>query len=334
VLAGYTLTEHCHAMPHVSRIAPAFTSHNVVSLAPLTFIGLGGVAMAWIILNGFSGCPTDSGAVYSPLVVGEISVTYMRASYQSISLQTQQNLHSATVIAMGITASSPFGGVDDEILAIVYISMFILILIFLVRFLSLTHVIHRADAFKITLFPLGGYLLISKDFFEGPDVDSEEVRERMHLRRRRLTAKATCLSCLFRHSHRACDTEAGNLNDVQDKDSTSHNGNMRSESIISHKTLTSTPPSTTSDEDIETHGHAAEHHVPHANFTLACDTSRPRLLKPIPIVIAVSVVTAFVDSLLLPPSGGFQPRFWRDDRLPLSSTTRLTPLAWLAPRSA
>lgn len=40
----------------------------------------------------------------------------------------------ATAIAMGITASAPFNGVEDENLAIAYVSA--LILIFLVRFLS------------------------------------------------------------------------------------------------------------------------------------------------------------------------------------------------------
>jgi hypothetical protein len=149
---------------------------------------------------------------------------------------------------MGITASAPFGGGDDENLAIAYISM--LILSVLVHFLSLARVIRPADALKITLFPLGGYLLISKDF-EGPDVDSEEVRERMHLRRRGLAAKATHLSCLFRHSGRACNTEAGNLNDIQEKYTISHNESMRMrKSIIRQKTPTSTLLSTTSDEKI------------------------------------------------------------------------------------
>jgi len=133
-------------------------------------------------------------------------------------LRTQQNLRSATAIAMGITASAPFIGVDDQNLAIAYISM--IILIFSVRFPS-TRVICQADALKITLFPLGGFLLICKDF-EGPDVDSEELRERMHLRRRRLAAMATCLlgrfSRFFRHSEQACDTESGS--DFQETDAT------------------------------------------------------------------------------------------------------------------
>ena len=93
---------------------------------------------------------------------------------------------------MGITAAAPFNGVC---------------------FLFLTRIIRRADDLKITLV---GFLLISKDF-EGPEVDSEELQERMHLRRRRLAAKASRLSRFFRHSDRACDTEAGT--DVEEKTS-------------------------------------------------------------------------------------------------------------------
>jgi len=46
-----------------------------------------------------------------------------------------------------------------------------IILIFSVCFPS-TRVICQADALKVTLFLLGGFLFICKDF-EGPDVDSE-----------------------------------------------------------------------------------------------------------------------------------------------------------------
>jgi predicted permease len=168
-----------------------------------------------------------------------------------------------------------------------------------------------ADAFKITMFPLGGYLLISKDF-EGPDVDSEEVRERMHLRRRRLAAKAMRLSRLFRHSDRVCDTEARNLNDIQEKDTISHNESVRSESIISQKALTSTRPPTTSHGDIETHEHVADHRRPSCRLYSRLRHFSTELLKPIPIVIAISVLTALVDplkALFLAPSGSFQPRF-------------------------
>ena len=239
----------------------------------------------------------------------------IRTWFLPIFLQTQQDLRSATAIAMGITASAPFTGVDDQNLAIAYISM--IILVFSVRFLSRTRVICQADPLKITLFPLGGFLLIAKDF-EGPDVDSEELRERMHLRRRRLAAMATCLlgrfSRFFRHSEQACDTESGS--DFQEKDTISHNESMGSKSIISQKTLTSTPPSPTSDKNmdftpLETHGHSADRRPSYRLY------SRLRhflteLLKPIPIVIFLSLVIALVDplkALFLPPSDSFQPRF-------------------------
>jgi len=147
-----------------SRIVPAFTSQNIDSLVPLTAIslvyGVVRVAMAWII-RWFFWVPHRFW--YGILAAGgwgnhgDIRTWVVLP----ISLQTQQNLRSATAISMGITVSAPFGDVDDENLAITYIWMFILI--FLVRFLSLARVIRPADALKITLFPLGDFLLISKD---------------------------------------------------------------------------------------------------------------------------------------------------------------------------
>ena len=299
-----------------SRIVPAFTSQNIGSLAPLTVIslvyGVVGAAMAWIIRCFFW---VPHRFRYGILAAGGWgNYGDIRTWFLPIFLQTQQDLRSATAIAMGITASAPFAGVDDQNLAIAYISM--IILIFSVRFLSRTRVICLADALKITLFPLGGFLLIAKDF-EGPDVDSEELRERMHLRRRRLAAMATCLlgrfSRLFRHSEQACDTESGS--DFQEKDTISHNESMGSKSIISQKTLTSTPPSPTSDKNmdftpLETHGHSADRR-PSCRLYSRLRHFLAELLKPIPIVIFLSLVIALVDplkALFLPPSGSFQPR--------------------------
>ena len=300
-----------------AHIVPAFNSQNIGSLAPLTVIsllyGFAGAAMAWII-RWFFWVPHRFR--YGILAAGGWgNYGDIRTCALSIFPQTQQNSLSATAIAMGITVAAPFNGVDDENLAIAYISM--VMLIFLVRFLSLVRVICRADALKITLFPLGGFLLVSKDF-EGPDVDSEELRERMHLRRRRLAEKATCLlgrlSRPFRHSDQACDTEAGN--DLQEKDTISHNGSIGTKSIISQKTLTSAPPSRTSDENmdftpLEIHGRPADHR-PSRRLNSRLRHFLAELLKPIPIVIFISVVIALVDplkALFLPPSGSFQPRF-------------------------
>jgi auxin efflux carrier family protein len=112
-----------------SRIVPSITPQNIGSLAPLTVIGLlygiAGAAMAWIIRLLFW---VPHRFRYG--ILGRHTYVYpCHLSFQSrvISLL-------ATAIAMGITASAPFNGVEDENLAIAYVSA--LILIFLVRFLS------------------------------------------------------------------------------------------------------------------------------------------------------------------------------------------------------
>jgi len=144
-----------------SRIVPVFTSQNINSLAPLTVIslvyGVVGAPMAWIIRCFFW---VPHRFRYGILAAGgwgnygDICTCVL-----PMFLRTQQNLRSATAIAMGIMASAPFTGIDDQNLAIAYISM--IILIFLVRFPS-TRVICQADALKITLFPLRGFLLLQR----------------------------------------------------------------------------------------------------------------------------------------------------------------------------
>ena len=94
--------------------------------------------------RSFSGCLIDSGTGYLPLGAGEITVTYVCCAltyYWPIALPKTFFCflffvlfwRLATAIAMGITASAPFDGVDDENLAIAYIST--LILVFFVRLL-------------------------------------------------------------------------------------------------------------------------------------------------------------------------------------------------------
>ncbi|KAE9404999.1 hypothetical protein BT96DRAFT_955440 [Gymnopus androsaceus JB14] len=67
-----------------------------------------------------------------------------------------------TSVIMSITGAAPFGG-SDQTLSVAYISAFILV-------------------YMITLFPMGGHYLIAKDFV-GPDVEPDEVRERVRERR-------------------------------------------------------------------------------------------------------------------------------------------------------
>jgi predicted permease len=67
---------------------------------------------------------------------------------------------------------------------------------------KLFRVLYETNVFKITLFPLGGFLIVAKDF-EGPDVPSEVLREKMYLRRRRMITNVALLLkrllCLSQH---------------------------------------------------------------------------------------------------------------------------------------
>ncbi|EEB96966.1 hypothetical protein MPER_03808, partial [Moniliophthora perniciosa FA553] len=67
---------------------------------------------------------------------------------------------------MSLPGAAPFGGPQDQTLAVAYISVFILV-------------------YLITLFPLGGHLWVAKDFV-GPDVEPDECREAMQRKRRAL----------------------------------------------------------------------------------------------------------------------------------------------------
>ena len=193
---------------------------------------------------------------------------------------------------MGIMASAPFNCVDDEYLAIAYISMFIII--FLVCFYFRLALYVRLTPLRLPSSRSGASSSFPRTF-EAPEVDSEELREGMHLRRRRLAANASRLLRVFRHSDRACDTEAGN--NVQEKDTISHNESVRSKSIISHKALTSTlPASTTSDEN--RHSWTCRRPSSLVPSVLSLAGLFDRVTQaPIPVVIAVSVVTALVDPL-------------------------------------
>jgi len=66
---------------------------------------------------------------YSPLGVGEIPVICVCTPTTSISPYLSDFvLRSAAAVALGITASAPFSGADDQNLAIAYFSMFSLVL--------------------------------------------------------------------------------------------------------------------------------------------------------------------------------------------------------------
>ena len=187
----------------------------------------------------------------------------------------------------------------------------------------------KADVLlKITLFPLGGFLIVAKDF-EGPDVESEELREQMRLRRRKLTGSATLflkrLAPLSGHSEKTGDAEAGH--DLAASDAMSCDETVKSDAGIGiehkvHEGMRSTTTIVTSDASID-HKILDAAAVSSPTTTVApikkdiSVLSRVRhflveLLKPNPIVMVLSIIIALVDplkALFVPPSPNFQPRF-------------------------
>ena len=97
------------------------------------------------------------------------------------------------------------------------------------------------NVFKITLFGLGGFLLVAKDF-EGPDVPSEELRERMYLRRRRMVMNAALLlRRLLRLSQHSNAGEKGDVEkrvDIEKNDTVPSDGSAGKEEGLYQDTFT------------------------------------------------------------------------------------------------
>ncbi|KAI9437187.1 auxin efflux carrier [Lactarius indigo] len=287
-----------------SRIVPSFNPQNIGSLAPLTVVGLlygvvGGV-MAWIIKQFFWVPHRFRHGILAAGIWGNFG-------------------DIPTAIAMGITASAPFRGIDDENLAIAYISTLILV-------------------FFITLFPLGGFLIVAKDF-DGPDVEPEELRERMRLRRRKMVTETALflrqLILLRRNSDKVVtfgDAETGGEGPEKETNSfedvcmvapslerhTTHIETADSGEGAERKAPPDTSPTFTIDpDDLEhlglpeiTKGPASHSSVHQSRSNLK--RFLVELLKPAPVVIVFAIVVALVNplkALFLPPSANFQPRF-------------------------
>ncbi|KJA26345.1 hypothetical protein HYPSUDRAFT_36646 [Hypholoma sublateritium FD-334 SS-4] len=131
-----------------SKIVPAFTTQNAGALGPLIVIALLyealGMAMAFVIKQ-FLWVPHRFR--YGILVAG---------GWGNVG-------DIPTAVIMSITGAAPFQGIQDQNLAVAYISAFILV-------------------FLVTLFPFGGHKLVAWDF-EGGDIEPEEVQEAMRLKR-------------------------------------------------------------------------------------------------------------------------------------------------------
>ncbi|KZO99692.1 hypothetical protein CALVIDRAFT_510589 [Calocera viscosa TUFC12733] len=131
-----------------SKLVPAFTSQNIVALGPLVFIALLyqalGFVFAWFIRLFF----------------------YVPARFQrGVLLAGGWNNWGDVPVAvlMSITSQAPFTPSTDEALAIAYLAPFILV-------------------YFVTLFPMGGFRILLKDFKDPLMEDEGDTGFRARLR--------------------------------------------------------------------------------------------------------------------------------------------------------
>ncbi|KAK2459594.1 hypothetical protein APHAL10511_008404 [Amanita phalloides] len=149
--AGQLLLNIAYPCLMFSRIVPAFNASNIHVLGPLVLLAiiyeLIGVIIAWLIKQTF----------WVP----------HRFRYGLVVAGGWANIGDIpTSVLLSLTSSAPFNSNTDPDLSIAYISAFVLVFLF-------------------SLFPLGGHKLVALDYV-GPDVESDEVREYMRLKRKSL----------------------------------------------------------------------------------------------------------------------------------------------------
>jgi auxin efflux carrier family protein len=177
--------------------------------------------------------------------------------------------------------------------------------------------------------------MVAEDF-EGPDVASEELRDRMSLQRRRMfTNAALSVGRLLRlHGHpndsETRDSEVGG--DVEKNDTVSCNETVsqyerfdkkplpnlplsRISTIDSEDTIILTPTSASSTTELiqkPTNGHSSRWHRDNLRVLSRSEQFLKQLFKPAPIVIILAIVIALVNplkALFILPSSNFQPHF-------------------------
>ncbi|KAI6112237.1 hypothetical protein EDD16DRAFT_1603667 [Pisolithus croceorrhizus] len=136
-----------------SKIVPAFSSQNISALGPLVLVALSyeaiGIALSWLIKQIF----------WVP----------HRFRYGIIIAGGWANVGDIpTSVVMTLMASAPFNGTQDENLAVAYLAVFLLV-------------------FCVTLFTFGIVKWLEVDF-EGPDVEDEEVRAKLVLKRKTMVS--------------------------------------------------------------------------------------------------------------------------------------------------
>ncbi|KAG6331999.1 hypothetical protein ID866_7093 [Astraeus odoratus] len=160
-----------------SKIVPTFNSQSLSSLGPLVLIAVLyeaiGITMSWIIKQLFW---VPHRFRYGILVAG---------GWGSIA-------DIPTAVVMGLMASSPFNGTEDENMAVAYLSVFVLV-------------------FCITLFIMGNVRWIEMDY-HGPDVEDEEVQKRLRIKQRKIvTAFAGAATRILRRRRPVIEQTHGGI---------------------------------------------------------------------------------------------------------------------------
>ncbi|KAJ6570893.1 auxin efflux carrier [Mycena vulgaris] len=134
-----------------SKIVPSFSVQNISTLAPIVLVAVlyqvFSILIAWIVTQFFW---VPHRFRWGILVAG---------GWGNVG-------DIPTAVVLSIMAAAPFNGSADETLSVGYIAGFIFVSV-------------------ITFFPLGGNRLVALDYV-GPDVEPEDVKEALRLRRRRL----------------------------------------------------------------------------------------------------------------------------------------------------
>ncbi|KAI6038551.1 auxin efflux carrier [Pisolithus marmoratus] len=200
--AGQIVLSIALPMLMFSKIVPAFSSQNINALGPLVLVALSyeviGIVLSWFIKQIFW---VPHRFRYGILIAG---------GWANVG-------DIPTSVVMTLMASAPFNGTQDENLAVAYLAAFLLV-------------------FCVTLFTLGAVRLLEMDF-DGPDMEDEEVRARLHLKHKRtaagLASFVTWLLC--RRSERI--TSGGADSDLEAcKTVTSTKENIDSDNTLSDPT--------------------------------------------------------------------------------------------------
>lgn len=165
---------------------------------------------------------------------------------------------------------------------------------------------------------MGGFLLVAKDF-EGPDIPSEELRERMYLRRRRMVRNAVVLLRrllhLSRHPNSSEEVDVEIRGDFKKEDNDPFNGGAGKDERIDQNAIaekTIPPMATSSTFELSQLPTDRSAHSHYHDLLSRLRRFLKQVLHPCTVVIVISFVVALVDplkALFIPPSSDFQPHF-------------------------